>query len=314
MSRNFGLGSRDMTRAVNYGLQAQAREGLMGYSTASTMADRFARFAAWSRDHGARYLEYVTPELATEYGRELADLVIQGELSSSYAQNLVSAVNTAMSMATHGAWKPVSPTKDCQIGQRSLIRETAPATLNQTTFESAARAVESRLGARAATLIELTRGFGLRSKEASLLDCKRALQEAGKTGKVTISAGTKGGRTREVPILRDGQIRALERAASIQGANRSLMPKEHSWKTWREGPLRAVREALQEATGGDCLHDLRAAYAIERYQQLTRQPAPVVTRKPPADRKADRQARQIIARELGHNRIEITNAYLGGRG
>ena len=313
MSRNFGLGSRNMERAVKYGLQAQAREGLMSYSTAATVADRFARFATWSREHGARYLEYVTPELATEYGRELADLVTQGELSPAYAQNLVSAVNTAMSMATNGAWKPVSPTKDCQIGQRSLVRETAPASLDRTAFESAARAVESRLDERAATLVELIREFGLRSKEASLLDCKRALQEAGKIGQITISAGTKGGRTREVPIVHERQLRVLERAASTQGKGRSLMPGEHSWRTWREGPLRAIRETLREVTGGDRLHDLRAAYAIDRYQHLTRQPAPVTSSKPPTDRDADRQARRIIAQELGHNRAEITNAYLGGR-
>ncbi len=58
-------------------------------------------------------------------------------------------------------------------------------------------------------------------------------------------------------------------------------------------------------------HDLRVAYACERYEALTGTPAPVVAGERVADRESDRAARVIIARELGHGRVEIVAAYCG---
>jgi len=88
------------------------------------------------------------------------------------------------------------------------------------------------------------------------------------------------------------------------------MSPDKDWKTWREGELRAAREIVQEVTGDRGLHDLRAAYAAERYEQLTGVAAPVMTDER-APKEIDREARLTIAEELGHSRWEITNEYLG---
>ena len=106
-------------------------------------------------------------------------------MAASYAQNLVSAVNTVMTQATRGEWQSVSPTRECGIEQRSAIREDAPVGLVRQTFSRA---------------MEAMRESGLRSKEASLLDARSALAAARQAGAVTISEGTKGGRTREIPL------------------------------------------------------------------------------------------------------------------
>jgi hypothetical protein len=71
---------------------------------------------------------------------------------------------------------------------------------------------------------------------------------------------------------------------------------------------------VREHTGGG-LHDLRAAYACERYQMLTGCLAPVHTGGVmTASREVDLSARMTIAAELGLGRIGVTAEYLGGRG
>ena len=165
--------------------------------------------------------------------------------------------------------------------------------------------------ARQACIAELAREFGLRSKEASLLDTRTALAEARKASTVTITEGAKGGRTRGLSLSSPTQLEVLSRAAEVQGNGRNLIPTEASWREWREGGLRDGREAIQER-GIDGYHDLRAAYACERYEALTGHAAPVMGGHID-DRQADRNAREQITNELGHNRIDVVSEYIGGR-
>ena len=79
-----------------------------------------------------------------------------------------------------------------------------------------------------------------------------------------------------------------------------------------EQQIRPARELLH-AHGLKGFHDLRAAYACERYQQLTGQPAPVNGGRC-ADRTLDRKRAQQISHELGHNRIDVVAAYIGSLG
>src|SRR5690606_28561802 len=92
-------------------------------------------------------------------------------------------------------WKSVSPTKDCQIATRSHVRDTPPMSIDRASFGHALDALRDAGQHRGAAVAELGRELGLRSKEASLLDAGRALKEAQSRGAVTLSEGTKGGRT-----------------------------------------------------------------------------------------------------------------------
>lgn len=100
--------------------------------------------------------------------------------------------------------------------------------------------------------MELCRELGLRSKEASLIDARAALAEAQERGAITVDAGTKGGREREVPITSEAQVQALERAASAQGGDRSMVPEGQSWASWREGELRDARELCKPPPAAGC--------------------------------------------------------------
>jgi hypothetical protein len=307
---NFSLGSRDAAKAGQFALNEAAREGAMSYSTAATVGDRWEQFVGWAREEeGARWMEDYTREMTIAYGQELAERVEAGEMSAATAQNYVSAVNTVMTLATQGQWESVSPTKDCGIAERSSNREEAPGALDREAYGRALDAVREQVGERAAAAVELMRELGLRSREASTIDARAALAEALSRNSVTISEGTKGGRMREVPVTSERQLEALSRAAEAQGSDRSMIPTSENWKSWREGTLRDAREIVRSYTGGG-LHDLRAAYACERYQSLTGHAAPVAGGSG-VDRELDREAREQIAAELGHGRIDVTNEYLG---
>lgn len=304
MSRNFGLGSRDMCKAAQFALNNTVQESGMGFSHAAGTGRNFAKFAEFARDNGVKQMEYVSRELVIEYGQQLADRVSNNEIGQGHAQNVVSAINTVMRIATQGDWQRVSPTRECSIDQRSAIRETPPTGLDRTQLERGIAA----LSERGVAIAELARELGLRTKEASLLNAQAALREATSQGVVTISDGTKGGRVREIPLTSERQFAVLERAATSQGDARAVMPPNQNWKTWRENGLREIRETLQQH-GISRLHDLRSAYACDRYQQLTGHKAPVLGGQAPRD--IDRDARLQIANELGHGRISITNSYLG---
>lgn len=308
---NYGLQTRDMAKAGVFAANAAARDGSLSYASAATIGERWQAFADWAREEGIKWLEDVDRQLVEAYGQELAERVEAGEMAASTAQNYLSAVNTVMSLATHGKWESVSPTKDCGIDQRSSIRESAPGALDREAYGRALDAVRSELGDRAAAVVELARELGLRSKEASLLDARGAYQEAISKGSISLVEGTKGGRHREIPITSEKQLEALFRASQAQGSDRSMIPSDQTWKSWREGTLRDAREIVQQHTGGG-LHDLRAAYACERYQELTGHAAPVAGGEI-TDRSADHEAREQIAEELGHGRIDVVSEYIGGR-
>jgi hypothetical protein len=133
MSRNYGLGSRDMKKAARFALNHQVQAGTLSYASTVAISDRFNRFTTWAREHNARYLEYITPELVKEYGQSLAQQVKAETLSPAYAQNCISAINKIMQLATQGQWKSVKPMRDCGIPARNHIRTQAPE-LDRTTL------------------------------------------------------------------------------------------------------------------------------------------------------------------------------------
>ena len=152
----------------------------------------------------------------------------------------------------------------------------------------------------------------MRSEEATKADLGRLSQEASRLGKVNVLEGTKGGRSapRWVPVTADGRV-AIQAALDARPAgSRNLLAPGESYAAWRSGELRDGREILH-GHGAKGFHDARAAYACQRYKELTGHEAPAVAGHRGADRGADRAARAVIARELGHGRADVCRAYVG---
>ncbi|MDD0812859.1 integrase domain-containing protein [Curvibacter sp. RS43] len=311
MSRNYGLGQRDMERAGCIALKKGIATGEFSFSTVATYCGQWGLFCKWAALRNIKKMENITYELVEEYGRELANRVTTDCLSAATAQNYLSAVNTVMRIATGGSWKSLSPTKNCGIKQRSAIRASAPGALDIAIYDLGLIFVRTQVGARAGSVVGLARMLGMRSKEASLFDAKRGLAEAKRFGFITISAGTKGGRKRKVPITSAVQLECLQSSAVAQGDSRAIMPPDKKWQTWREQELRRARELMKTHTDGG-LHDLRSAYACQRYQELTGHAAPCAGGSI-QDRAVDLAARLIVSAELGHGREEVVAEYIGGK-
>lgn len=309
MSRNFGVGTRDLAQAGQRFLQQAVQHKALSYSSADALTDRWAQFTVFAKENEVGRLERITPELVQSYGRELAEKVHSKQISASYAQNLLSAVNTVMHL-TPKQWQSVSPTKECGIAERSQVR-IEPVLTQREPLSVALQTLREAGDYRGAAVAELARELGLRSKEAALLNAHSALREAQNKGHITITNGTKGGRAREVPVLHERQLEALKNASHAQENARAVMPADKNWAQYRN-ELQKVRETLKE-NGFAGLHDLRSAYAADRYEQITGQAAPINNEGFITDKAADYTAREQITTELGHGRIDVVAAYIGGR-
>lgn len=305
-ARNLGLGSRQPSKAGKFSLTDKN----LSFSSAATITHRWNKFVQFMDRNCILDMEEIKKSTVIEYGKELSTQVLENEISAAYAQNLVSAVNTIMYMAKMGAWESVSPTQDCGIPERSHIRTSPPGGICREHFYHVLDQIKDTQPPEAIAIAMLARELGLRTKEASLLDSKKALTEAAKNSYINITRGAKGGRKRKIPITSESQLQALIHANNAQGEKACLIPAETTWAKFRSAQIRKIREALQES-GIDRLHDLRSAYACERYEQLSGQTAPVIDGK--AEGPLGHMARIKIAAELGHGRIDVTNSYLGGK-
>ena len=95
--------------------------------------------------------------------------------------------------------------------------------------------------------------------------------------------------------------------------SRNLLARDESYAAFLQQTVLPARETLH-GHGLKGFHELRAAYACERYEQLTGHAAPVNGgRCNYINRDIDQQARQQISLELGHKRTDVVSAYVGGR-
>ncbi len=307
--RNFGYG-KQMAWAGKQALRDQYGNG--HYGTVTGHAERWRRFVTWCRDErDIRDAQLIDKEVVQDFGKSLRGKVADG-MSPAYAQNLLSSVNVVMQAMRRDRQVHVAPVKF--VGQRSRTRTNPPAGLDQKVVRQCADQLRQNGHEHIAALVEVARALGLRLKEASLLNARVALGQVKKYGAVNITAGTKGGRgnrvDRWVPVS-GAAIGCLVRAARAQGKGRNLIPTNLTWKQWYSH-VHHVWAAVRDDYGLKKIHDLRAAYACDRYKQLTGSAAPVIAGRQIADRSTDRAARQTIAQELGHARIEVIASYIGG--
>jgi hypothetical protein len=306
--RNFGYG-KQMAWAGKNALADRYGDG--HYGTQAAHGDRWQQFCDYARDQEVRDVRQVTEELVTAYGESLQQQVEAGEMAVSYAQNLISSVNVVLETMRGDTALRVSPSE--LVGERNNVRQDAPAGMERERLQQATAELREKGEDRVAVVAELARELGLRFREASLLDARTALNQATEKGAVNITEGTKGGRghivDRWVPVW-PVATEVLERAAELQGHARNLIPEENSYTQWRDHAYHAWSQASRD-NDLKGFHDLRAAYACERYEQLTGHPAPVISGERLVDKEIDLIARETISSELGHGRVDVVSAYVG---
>ena len=120
----------------------------------------------------------------------------------------------------------------------------------------------------------------------------------------------KGGRARTVPVLEDTQRELLDRLHAFAGKDSLIRPEEKYVQQMGRFERDTRRAGIPKS------HRLRHGYGQRRYQELTGFPCPAAGGKAiramtRAERRLDGQARQTVARELGHVRVDVAAVYLG---
>ncbi len=155
--------------------------------------------------------------------------------------------------------------------------------------------------------LELQQAFGLRREEA--MKFQPGFADRG-DHLVLKGSWTKGGRERTIPICTEAQREVLNRARRLAGLG-SLIPSNRNYKHHVR-----VYEGNTTRAGLSRMHGLRHGYAQHRYEELTGWPCPaaggpMAKELTPEQHELDHEARLTISQELGHEREQVTAAYLG---
>ncbi|HDS1772213.1 integrase domain-containing protein [Pseudomonas putida] len=316
--RNFGYG-----RQLSYAGRRALEDLFAGghFATVKAHGDRWQAFVGWCRSEdgpGHNDARQIDQQTLLDYVAYLRQQIQQGDLCVATAQNRLSSVNrTLAALRGDQDVRVISPSR--ALGQhRSNVRTRAPDGQDYQDVQRVALSLMELQHERVAAIIMLTRTTGMRLREAILADLPRLHRESKNLGRINIQDGTKGGRSgASAPrwIMANDKVKAalqLAREASPVGS-RNLLDRDESYATFLQRVVLPAREVLHKH-GLKGFHEMRAAYACERYQQLTSHSAPVNGGDDyRINRDLDLQARLQISVELGHKRIDVVSAYVGGR-
>lgn len=316
--RNFGYG-RQLSHAG-----PQALKDMFGgghYGTVKAHSDRWQAFVRWCRSEdgpGFNDARQIDRQTLLDYAGHLRQQVEQGAICIATAQNRLSSVNRTMAALRGDQYVKVSSPSKALGMRRTSVRRSVPQGQDR---EHVKRIVDVLCGhqqPRAAAIAQLAQATGMRLREAILADLPRLQREAEHYDKINIQDGTKGGRggaTAPRWITVDDHIReALRYAEQVSpDGSRNLLAPNEGYLDFQREIVRPARDILHTHNLKG-FHELRAAYACERYEQITHHLAPINGgRCRRLDPGLDREARIQISYELGHGRIEVVSAYIGGR-
>ncbi len=315
--RNFGYG-RQLSYAGPQALKDMFSGGHFG--TVKAHCDRWQAFVKWCRSEegpGINDARQIDRKILTDYAAYMRDMVKRGNLAVSTAQNRLSSVNRTMA-ALRGDQHVKLPSPSKALGmQRTGVRQSVPHGQDREQVKQIVDALCRDHQQRAAAIVLLARANGMRLREAILADLPRLHREAQHLGRINIQDGTKGGRAgASAPrwIAANDNVRdALGFARQVSPAGRrNLIASHESYLNLLQQVIRPARDILH-AHNLRGFHELRAAYACERYEQITQHRAPINGGQCcQVNRHLDRVARRQISYELGHGRIDVVAAYIGG--
>jgi integrase len=201
--------------------------------------------------------------------------------------------------------------------QRTGVRHSVPQGQDREQVKQIVDALCRNNQQRAAAIVLLARATGMRLREAILADLPRLSREANDLGRINIQDGTKGGRAgasapRWIAVVEHvrGALGFAQQASPA--GSRNLIAPHESYQSVLQEIVRPARDILH-AHNLKGFHELRAAYACERYERITQHHSPINGGKCyQLDQRLDREARRQISYELGHGRIDVVAAYIGG--
>lgn len=336
-ARNYGLRSRDPSRAAENAARENYNKQAIGGVTQNQQVNHFNKFLSYHAENGnyIKDLKHIECEHIDKYAEHLADRISNEDICSATASNYLSSVNSLMSQITgHDEFHSKPATEYGIAGRTGIAKEDRQVTEIQITE------VKENLSEHHSAMLDLQREIGLRFEESAKFDAVSASIniQAGATA-ILIEDGTKGSRDRLVPITSEAK-NAIFNAAEIQQNARSMIPNDLSYKEFKNECYNAMRnENISH-------HDLRHTYAHEQYRNAWQEKGfkdiepPVRTNIAPPQagnhsdmqrylndridylqektglsrshiKELEKEIRLEISEKLGHSRAAITNNYLG---
>ncbi len=267
-------------------------------------------FIAFIKNKGLNDFRRVTASTVDDYSEHLASLVADERLAQRTAINRLSSLNVCLrQMRTNKAlWR--SPSE--AFGRRRCVRSHPPLGMDRSVVVAAANDLTDQGHQTIGYALLLARTFGMRIRETALLWVQDALHEVERDGAINVIRGAKGGRKVERRVTGgDSGPALIQRLANDPVVGRNLITIDKTWVQWSNYFYRIWRPMAPKYGLSTGLHDLRVAYACDRYNQLTGYDAPVIAGKREASKDSDRAAREILAKELGHGRTGVVASYIG---
>jgi len=313
--RNFGFG-KQMDWAGHQALKDIYGRGHFG--TVASHAQRWRQFCGWARSNqGINDACAIDQSLLESYAADLAERVEEDTLAVSYAQNLIVSANiTLEALRQDKIIRIESPAS--WVGKRQTVRTRVPDGMDWADIDRLVARLRAKNQHRAAVIVLLCRSFGIRLREAILANPGDWQRQARESGQIDVREGTKGGRGKEVarwvPVSERGRI-ALREAVQVGnqfGGQNLLMPDETFDDLVNAGEIHRARKVLHEF-GIKGYHELRSAWACERYEEISGAIAPILQAGTSHGQENDDPFRLTLARELGHDRVDVVAAYIGAR-
>jgi len=307
---NFGYG-----RTLRYAItQALINEyGFGRYGTRKTHEGRLKIFIEHLSNYDVDDARYVTAEHTASFAQRIEFDFQSGKISLSYAHNLISSVNIIMRVFRRNDDLYIKASD--YLDPRTYIRKKVPS-MNDHSINEAIFILDKSGYKRGSAIIRLVRYFGLRLREAILMDLDRCWVEYKKTGFVTILEGTKGGRkcdSRNIPVTPEG-VKALEYAMVVrpEGSKNLLSASKEieSLKDFLCSEIRMVRAILKNYEIVN-IREIRVYFMIEYFERRTGLPAPVVDQSTLLNEELLKLGWTEVARVAGHNRMSVARSYVG---
>jgi hypothetical protein len=175
------------------GGQTGARAAFDGghYATVASHGARWRRFCTWAREQGVGDVRRITPSDLAQFATHLRQQTNRG-----YEHRLCEE-----SADVRERCPGVAAGRSKTLGQTRRLSGATLRRLHTSSGRNRARpaeeAVDVLVGSgreRVAAVALLCREHGLRRREACLLDLRLARLQAARTGRINVTAGTKGGR------------------------------------------------------------------------------------------------------------------------
>lgn len=315
-TRNFGFGKR-MEWAGRKALEQYYGNG--HFATVSTHAQHWSLFCRWIKaTRDIRDAREITQQHLEEYADMLCKCVMDETLDVAYAQNLISSVNVVLE-AMRGPIPIRIDSPSDWVGRRCTYRTEPPTGQHWHQVASAADHLAKHGMPRARIVVLLCRHFGLRLREAVLANISEWIKQVHEYRAIDVREGTKGGRgnavARWVPCDPKGLyiLTEAERVCRELGCGENMLLPDETYVSFvNNGEINRARLHLQKFNIKG-YHELRAAYACQRYEDLTGYLAPVFMANESAGDYIHFKAVEEITNELGHDRLEVMDEYIGSR-